>query len=630
MQRHRAVGVRDVSWGRGSRAVLGLAVVLVACWDAPPRQAGVQATSSRSGAERDIQLAEPGSPLEFEPDRLTKIRSALPHVEQLLESRQRESGAPGMAFAVVVDGTTVLERGYGTTKLGGGRPVTPGTVFRVGSVTKPLTALGVLVLASRGLVDLDAPAVTYLPELSGLIYPGRGSAPLTLRHLLTHTSGMPPSVSLRPQPSSQRLLRALRGLRLETEPGELPPRYSNFGFGVVGAIIERVAQLPFERFMQDEVLHPLGMDRSVWVRESVPAALLAAGYRIDAGGRPKLVSRHWRLGALAASGGLYSNLQDLARWVRFELSAYAAGDSEREVASSALTRGAHRPAAFFDTRATSTGVFASAAGLGWWVHRDCDFDQIVIKDGATQGYSASVLILPDRGVALVGLSSLKLPLNDTLKQAARVLLASGGLSRRTLRPSPVLERRARELADLFTTWNTQSFNAVFTREFREQVTHADFHEWMSWQRRTLGGCQFGGFVEVRSPNDASWISKCDKGIRRFQMPLADTDAGRFDSVASVAIESPGASVMHTVRQALAGGACEPDDPTCSTITQALSARGIAAPCSLASIIDGNGVDVAGLELRCGGRELRLWMKLSEGVLKSAIINDVHAATRCVK
>src|SRR5690606_27743689 len=89
----------------------------------------------------------------------------------------RGSETPGMAFALVVDDATLFSRGYGKTSLDGARPVTAETVFRVGSVTKPLTALGVLVLVGRGLVELDTPAANYLPELSGIVYPSKDSAP---------------------------------------------------------------------------------------------------------------------------------------------------------------------------------------------------------------------------------------------------------------------------------------------------------------------------------------------------------------------------------------------------------------------------------------------------------------------
>lgn len=563
-----------------------------------------------------------------------------------------------MAFALVVDDAVLFARGYGKTSLDGGRPVTAETVFRVGSVTKPLTALGVLVLVGRGLVELDAPAANYLPELSGVVYPSKDSAPLTLRHMLTHTSGLPMSAPLPATPSDRDILSALSGLRLETEPGALPPSYSNFAYGLVGALIARVAQMPYEAFMNREVLKPLGMGASYWSQSAVPAQALASAYRSDGEGHPTPVSEHWRLGALAPSGGLYSNLNDLARWTRFELAAHAsarAGQTTRAnpAVPSSLVRAAHRPSAFFDTRTVDRGsgdksgssgksgsggnsdlgkvdkgVFASSSALGWWVHRDCDFDDIVIKDGAMMGYSATILMLPQRGVALIGLTNSRRSLNDTLKQAARLLLRSGGLSPRRPRPSPKLEERARAVTALFGEFSRARFDELFNQEFRDQVTEADFRQWMNWERTTLGSCRFERFSDVRSPSDASWIARCDHGLRKYFMRLTADD--RFDQVSSVAILTPKESLLSTVRKALAGEACPPSEPACEAVLSGVRARQLTLPCNVGPLIDGNGRDVSAFELTCGQQALRLWLRTEADRLESATINDVHAATRCVK
>lgn len=582
----------------------------------------------------------------FEAGRLEKLEAALPELDRHFAAVHRGSEAPGMAFALVVDDATLFSRGYGKTSLDGGRPVTAETVFRVGSVTKPLTALGVLVLVGRGVVELDAPAANYLPELSGVVYPSKDSAALTLRHLLTHTSGLPSSVALPATPSERDILSALSGLRLQGEPGALPPTYSNFAYAVVGALIARVAQTPYEAFMNREVLKPLGMGASFWSQSAVPPQALASAYRFDGEDRPTLVTEHWRLGALGPSGGLYSNLNDLARWTRFELAAHAsarAGQTTRAnpAVPSSLVRAAHRPSAFFDTRIVDRGnggnsdlgnidkgVFASSSALGWWVHRDCDFDDIVIKDGAMMGYSASVLMLPERGVALIGLTNSRRSLNDALKQAARLLLSSGGLSPRRPRPSPKLDERARAVTALFTEFSRGRFDELFNQEFRDQVTEADFREWMSWQQSTLGSCRFEGFSDVRSPSDASWIARCDQGLRKYSMRLTSDE--RFDQVSSVAILTPKESLLSTVRKALAGEACPPSEPVCEAVLSGVRARQLTLPCNVGPLIDGNGRDVSAFELTCGQQALRLWLRTEADRLKSATINDVHAATRCVK
>jgi CubicO group peptidase (beta-lactamase class C family) len=180
------------------------------------------------------------------------------------ESAMAASGFPGAVVAVVHDGETVLLEGYGTADVGTGAPIDPErTLFRLGSITKPMTAIAVLRLAERGVLDLDADVGSYL---KGIRIPETFDEPVTLGHLLSHTGGfdadlsfsnLPPGSSYRmTAPEIERRLRRMR------PPGRVAS-YDVLGFGLAGIVLREVTGKPFREVIREEVFEPAGMSRSV-------------------------------------------------------------------------------------------------------------------------------------------------------------------------------------------------------------------------------------------------------------------------------------------------------------------------------------------------------------------------------
>jgi CubicO group peptidase (beta-lactamase class C family) len=167
---------------------------------------------------------------------------------------------PGIAVAVLRGGAVEYQGCYGLADLEWGVPVAPDSVFALASVSKPLTALAVVLARQAGLVELDAPIIDYLPD-----YPDVGKR-ITLKHLLTHTSGVPNYVTLpafqgdklRLDHTPDELTAAFAGLPLDFEPGSRYT-YSNSGYWLLGRILESVGGMPFPRLMRDLVFAPLGM-----------------------------------------------------------------------------------------------------------------------------------------------------------------------------------------------------------------------------------------------------------------------------------------------------------------------------------------------------------------------------------
>jgi serine-type D-Ala-D-Ala carboxypeptidase/endopeptidase len=209
-------------------------------------------------------------------------------------------------------------------RIGADRPGSPGldTIFEIGSVTKVFTATVLADMVEEGLVGLDDPVRRYLP--AGVELPVRGR-PITLADLATQTSGLPrlPPGLLR-RSRGQRsnpyagfteldLQRTVARTRLKSSPGG-KPRYSNFGFGLLGYVLALRSKQPFEQLVRDRVCRPLGLANTRIAIPTEARARFADGHNR----RGKQVP-HWDLGALAGAGALRSTVSDLLRFLELQL-----------------------------------------------------------------------------------------------------------------------------------------------------------------------------------------------------------------------------------------------------------------------------------------------------------------------
>ena len=196
---------------------------------------------------------------------------------------------PGAAVVIVKDGVTLLSRGYGAAQLEPSRPVDPErTLFRIGSISKALTGLALARQVDTERLSMDTPAKRFTGAIEDR---GGGEAAVTIQHLLTHTAGFDQigardrQVRQWERPLRERM--ALRvglmpyleagNLRLVTPPGALF-RYDTYGITLAGAILERVAELPFREAMQHELFTPLGMAHTHVEVPEAEFGALAVGY----------------------------------------------------------------------------------------------------------------------------------------------------------------------------------------------------------------------------------------------------------------------------------------------------------------------------------------------------------------
>jgi CubicO group peptidase (beta-lactamase class C family) len=219
---------------------------------------------------------------------------------------------PGAAVIVVKDGKTIFRKAYGTANIEKGVALDPQMPFRLGSITKQFTATGILMLAEQGKLAVTDDLTRYLPD-----YPTHGKK-ITLEHLLTHTSGirsytdMPGfGAIMQKDMTVQQMIDFFKNEPLQFEPGERYA-YSNSGYFLLGAIIEKVSGMSYAAFMSKHIFEPLGMNDTAYEGHERTAARRVEGYARGKNG-------FFPAAAISmtqpyAAGALISTVDDLARW----------------------------------------------------------------------------------------------------------------------------------------------------------------------------------------------------------------------------------------------------------------------------------------------------------------------------
>lgn len=315
---------------------------------------------------------------------------------QEIRQAMQASRARAASIALLQGERLVWQEAFGVLDDSSRTPVTPDTRFNVGSVSKVLAALAVMILVDRQLVALDAPVLRYLPQFAML---SPGYRDITVRHLLNHASGLPGThthhlFAFAPQPGyAAELEAALADVHLKHAPGAMAV-YCNDGFTLVERIVLAVTGQAYPAFVQSAILNPLGMARSGYTLQPLPAGSFAHGYIGDARQGQEFVMGY-------ATGGLCTTPGDMMKLATL-LMRGGELDGQRIVSKAAVAEMGS---------AQNQGMRLSHltpdwhGGLGWdsTQHPGLDAAGFVAwqKSGSTMFYASDFYVLPQAGLALL-------------------------------------------------------------------------------------------------------------------------------------------------------------------------------------------------------------------------------------
>jgi len=304
--------------------------------------------------------------------------------DEYVKSEMQQHRIPGVALAVLQSNQMVKQASYGLANLELKVPASAETVFEIGSITKQFTAACILVLVQDGKLSLDE-------KISHLL---RGTpqswSNITVRHLLTHTSGIKSYTSLdgfelRRHLTQEQFVQAIAAYPLESEPGEAW-KYCNTGFNLLGFIIENVSGKDYWSFLQSRILRPLDMTLTTSRTPSVVVSNRASGYEQT---NHMWINRDYDLTDVFAAGALMSTVGDLAKW-------------NNSLDSGTVLSAETRQQMW--TPAQLNNGTVTQYGFGWRIEK-VDGHSNIGHGGSTSGFSASLQRFPDDHLAVIVLTN---------------------------------------------------------------------------------------------------------------------------------------------------------------------------------------------------------------------------------
>lgn len=290
----------------------------------------------------------------------------VPALEQRIITLLRGHHLPGAACGIVRGQDLVWSNGFGYADIATQRPPDKTTLYRVASITKTFTATAILQLRDQGRLRLDDPIVVYLPEYAAVRTRFGTVEETTFRRLLSHRSGL---VTEGPFsywdtldfPSMEEVLAKLEETEVSIEPGAAS-KYSNLGFALMGEVVARLSGLPYEAYIQQLIFDPLQMMSSTFAPTGPLRERLATGYNPHPFEDEPAPAGHTNTRGITAAAGLYTTVEDLARWIALQFRTEAKAQADGQVLSARTIAEMHRPQDIDPT-------WTMARGLGWMAQR---------------------------------------------------------------------------------------------------------------------------------------------------------------------------------------------------------------------------------------------------------------------
>jgi CubicO group peptidase (beta-lactamase class C family) len=473
-----------------------------------------------------------------------------------------------------------------------------------------------------------------MPELATITPATADSPVITIRHLLTHSEGFPEDNPwgdrqlARTDATFSSWLRA--GIPFSTSPGTAY-EYSNYGFMILGQIVQRVSGKPYAQYVHDAILVPLGMKDTVFDVRDVPPDRIAYGYRWeDEQWKPEPALPH---GAGGAMGGLWTTPADLAKYVAFHLAAWPPRDDpEQPPVRRSSAREMQQMWRYNTATATRAAVDApltltsSGYGYGLRISSDCRFRHIVAHGGGLPGYGSLELWLPEYGVGLIAFGNRTYtgftPLfNETLD----LLLATGGLQRRVVQPSAALVKAKDDVSKLINHWDDKLADEIAAQNFFLDQTADRRAQQLTELAKLHGNCVAEPFSDVENALRGTWPMHCDRGSLNVNITLAPTIPPKVQYLGVTSIMPPSDAMNAAIATTLSLIA-NWDEAKASALTNdvaklrrlAQATRSGWGTCTQATLLAGDGVKTSVVELACEKGKVVERVTLDDGKADVAI------------
>jgi D-alanyl-D-alanine carboxypeptidase len=327
-----------------------------------------------------------------------EVASSIRLLAAWIESQMAYRGLPGMSIGIVFDQTRMWSRGFGYSDVEKKIPATPTTIYRIASVTKLFTATAIMQLRDAGRLQLDDPVAKYLPWFT-IRTRDADAPPITIRHLLTHTAGLPreapfPYWTDNNFPTREQIIETLPNQETIWAP-ETKWKYSNLALSVAGELVSAVSGEAYAVYIHQHILEPLGMKSTsiVFPDEHHSRLAVAYGRRMPDGTRA--VRPFMDTKGLTPAANLSSTVEDLARFASLQLR-QDTSDGHQIVKGSTLRE--------MHCVQWLEPDWKSGQGLGFALERDSE-RTLMGHGGSLAGYRTQITISPEEKIAVIVLAN---------------------------------------------------------------------------------------------------------------------------------------------------------------------------------------------------------------------------------
>jgi serine-type D-Ala-D-Ala carboxypeptidase/endopeptidase len=398
-------------------------------------------------------------------------------------------------------------------------------------MSKAFTALAILKLRDEGRLRLDDLAERYIPEMRRWRYPTSDSPRIRVRDLLAHTGGL---VTDDPWGDRQQVLTPAEFTRMIrqgppfTRSPQLSMEYSNYGYALLGRIVTNASGRPYQRYITEEIMRPLGMTSTGYDVIASPQERRAIGYRWE--NDQWAVEPTMRDGEFGAMGGVQTSAEDYAKWMAFLLSAWPARDGPetgpvKRATVREMAQGLNYPA--LGQRRGHDGApcaTAVAYGMGLRSVQDCEIGGYLTHSGGYPGYGSYMMFMPERRVGIFAFTNRTYSAPSQLvNEAASRFVRADLIPPRAVPVSEALARTYRAAGQVYAATSLAPARSMLAMNFLMDRSEENWARVLGQLKQQVGACRTESPIVPNGALAGTFDWLCERGRLQGRVLLAPTN-----------------------------------------------------------------------------------------------------------